>query len=255
MNYLYKSTLLLAITVTPALSVVTVNFTDITTTPTAIDLTALGTIDWVKASSVNSTLNAYQKDTGTNINFSTSSLVAGSGGSIPSAAGNTDGNLPASWTDGPVGFVTSNGEISKWEYQNNNVGATAGDDGYEFTVDGLAIGTYKLSVWVSKFRSNANFVASIDGTGAASDSEVFTTGGNNNSPTRRGFYDVTFDVANTSDVLTLQYLMTANGGGSSSDNLGLYQIALTQIVPEPSSSLLIFLGGISFVFCRRRKHN
>jgi hypothetical protein len=211
------------------------------TPPASVNLTTAGTVDWAiwNLSSSLSTprLPTNYKSGGPR---AVSAISAVGGGSI---RGYTQ--VPTelySYTDGANSPTTLTN--STQNFAANSDLDTLGR-GVSLTITGDPAQLYKVDVWTSGFNATGTLTANLTGATSYSD---FNSYGASKTP---ALYSFTFQPNSASDLLTIQYVMTADLGSSA--HVGIQAVTISAI-PEPSTLVLLVgaLGALASVQRRRR---
>lgn len=194
------------------------------------NLTTLGTLDWVN-------LNNTGRNEKAGASFIGDVTLDDNGRNTTLIQSGTSSTYISTWTDGtPTASATDSGH---WEAKDTTTGTAPG--GFAFSVSGLATGQYTMTVYATKYRTTADFTATI---GGESQTVSFNTNGND-AVTDITEFNLEFDIT-AGQTLDISYLMT--GDQRSNNNVGIGAITLA---PEPTSLSMLGLGGLCLM-CRRR---
>ncbi|MFC5049897.1 PEP-CTERM sorting domain-containing protein [Rubritalea spongiae] len=207
-----------------------------------IDLTAQGTLDWMSLGDAGATTPTATKDfvaQKAGANFIQTVTVVNLDGISTDWVGDDYASSPwaSTWTDGDSANQTA--LAGSLEAKSGSVDADK--VGLMFDVNVATAGDYQLIIYGTSYRSNYQLTASLDGTDYLSD-----VGAQNSE----SVFTIDFTTTAANETLSILYAQTADGGGSA-DNVGIAAITLAA-VPEPSSTALLGLGGLSLILRRRK---
>ena len=123
-------------------------------------------------------------------------------------------------------------------------------NGVGVSITGNPAQLYRISVWASGLDGQGTMTASSSG---VDDVELFSqsygaSGGDGQKvPT---LFTFLFQPDNLADVLTLQYVLSTNDGGSSTSHVGISAVTV-EAIPEPGFATLTGLGCLALL---RRRH-
>lgn len=210
-----------------------------TTPPASVNLTTTGTYDWA-IWNISSSLSTPRLPTNYKAGGprAISAISAVGGGSVRGYTqvptelySYTDGNSPETLTNSTQNFA-ANSDLD-----------TLGR-GVSLTITGDPAQLYRVDVWTSGFNATGTLTASLTGTAGFSDSNSY---GASKTP---ALYSFTFQPNSAADLLTIQYVMTADLGNSA--HVGIQAVTLSAI-PEPSSLALLAGSAAALAFVRRKR--
>ncbi len=223
---------------------------------TAVDLTAAGTLDWVKwGNSTTSGLGfaSVEKVGGTIINPGLTPLgTAPPGFSVVLASFSGGGNLRFSWTDGTAGMAGGGPTVDTAVSETLSPAAFSYPIGIgaTFTANASAV-TRVMDVYVFGFDSDTLLTATLSGGETTSTvvSPTFRPPNDPNNDYSLGRYRITFDgVGETLTVSMITRDPRTSGAQSAFANAGIFAASIADAspaaVPEPASVSLAAAGVV-----------
>ena len=209
-----------------------------TAPPTSVNLTTEGTFDWA-IWNISTSLSTPRLPTNTKNGGpqAISAISAVGGGSVRGFTqvptelySYTDGkNTPTTLTNSTQNFA-ANSDLD-----------TLGR-GVSLTITGDPTKVYKVDVWTSGFNATGTLTATLAGATTYSASNSYLA---SKTP---ALFSFTFQPNSVTDLLNIQYVMTADNGSSA--HVGIQAVTIA-VVPEPASFALL-AGGIGSLLCFRR---
>lgn len=233
--------------VLPALCTAAIISGSVDTNPTAsANLSDFGSLDW-----------AYW-NTGANPAPSGSPTNGKAGGSMigslaPLGGGNLRGSTSTTQPATLFSFTGGTSPVSGGPAQFTglfNTGLDTAGRGASLAVELPTLAERTVYLWVANYNSNGQLTASLPGADPYTDaSGMYGSEGG-----LKGMTLYTLDVApdTPGDILTLDYVMPADGGGGNSH---VAIVAAAVAVPEPSTLVLAVMGAVLLLGVRRRRRS
>lgn len=232
------------------------------TTGTTIDLTATGTLDWIKFGNGENNNTVFLNTTkiGNPVFLPATFAPLGTapaGFSVALIAFTGQGNLNFNWTNGNFGMYNGTGPVDTVVTETLVPAANSYPIGLGATFQALAAGqTRSMDVYVQGFDAKMVLTASLDGGLTSTPIEVTPTQNPPSDPNNDyalGVFHI--DYAGAGQILTINVFTEeprTTGAQADFANAGFFAATVTQATqtPEPATLVLLVTGAAMVVGCR-----
>lgn len=202
---------------------------------TNVNLTTEGTTDWVMLGQGGGPTGLTRRDEKGAVDYIGPVTVSGTHDSWVEHPSRYD------WADGtPVAI--GNQVLGDWEAK-PLYGLASTDQGLSFSVDGLAVGEYTMTLYTSSFKAAQQLTATV-GESSMSAAQDYVHMGSVTA------YSVVFRIERVGDSLTISFNRN-DASGDHYSNVGISAITI-KAVPKPQPLGLITACGGGLFFIRRR---
>jgi len=213
-----------------------------------VDLTQQGNVDWAiwNYTSTGNTTAAVAATNRMNGGTASISAISTLGASATGLRGSGGGSIGAKL------FSYSNGvdPVSITSVQQSLVFANPLDTtgvGVQFSLKGDPAQLYTVNVWATGYDGQGTMTAKLNG---VTDVVLLSQTYNTTLPKSPTLFTFEFTPDSADDVLTIEYLLTSNGGAVNS-HVGIQAVTVSA-VPEPSKAWMVMMGMAGLICLRRR---